>query len=285
MKRLAVTATLLAALGAAQPAAAQVGGYEKAWKTKGFSVPEGVVYAPRLDAFVVSNIAGGAPLEQDGDGFLSRLSLDGEIVDLRFVEGLDAPKGMAIVGSTLYVSDVDELVEVDLDAGEVTERHAVDGARFLNDVTIGPEGAVYVSDMATGLIHVLRGGTVEVWSDDGRLTSDSGNVNGLLAEDGRLLAYVGDKLWAIDWEDQSYDLVAEGLGSGDGLVPDGNGGYVLTNWVGRIFHLDGQGAIATLSDTRLLGVNSADPGVAPDGTVTVPTFFDDAVWAIRPVTE
>ncbi|PWE18456.1 ATP-binding protein [Marinicauda salina] len=269
-----------AALGFAAPAAAQDFGFEQAWKTGGFANPESVLYVDALDAFLVSNIAGGVPLEEDGDGFISVLGLDGAIETLRFAEGLDAPKGMAAANGTLFVSDIDELVAIDLETGDVVARHAVEGAEFLNDVTIGPDGTVLVSDMGTGRIHALVDGEMTLWSDDARLASDAGSVNGLLAETDRLLAYVGDTLWAIDWETRDFSQVADGLGSGDGMVPDGEGGYVLTNWAGRIFHLDADGAVRTISDTRLMGVNSADPGYAPQaGLFAIPTFFDNAVMA------
>lgn len=268
-----------AALTLAAPASAQVFGFERAWKTDGFANPESVLYEPGLDAFLVSSINEGVPLEEDGDGFISLLSLDGEIVELRFAEGLDAPKGMASANGRVYVSDINDLVEIDLSSGEILARYPVEGAEFLNDVTLAPDGTVLVSDMLTGKIHALEDGAMTVWSDDEIL---GGYVNGLLAEQDRLLALVGNVLWAIDWETREFTQVADGFGGGDGMVPDGRGGYVLTQWPGRIFHLNAGGEVTVISDTRLMGINSADPGYAPQaGLFAVPTFFDNAVLAFR----
>lgn len=270
---------LTAALTLAAPATAQVFGFEQSWKTDGFANPESVLYVPGHDAFLVSSINGGVPVEEDGDGFISLLSLDGEIVTERFTEGLDAPKGMGAFNGRLYVADINDLVEIDLETGEVLARHPVEGAEFLNDVTIAPDGTVLVSDMMTGKIHALADGAMTVWSED-EILGDY--VNGLLAEEDRLLALVGDTLWAIDWDTQAFTALAHGFGGGDGLVPDGRGGYVLTQWPGRIFHLDAQGELTVISDTRLMGINSADPGYAPEaGLFAVPTFFDNSVLAFR----
>lgn len=270
---------LAAALALAAPATAQVFGFERAWKTGGFANPESVLFVPGLDAFLVSNINEGVPLEEDGDGFISLLSLEGEIVTSRFAEGLDGPKGMAATADRLYVSDINDLVEIDLATGEVLARHAVEGAQFLNDVTIGPDGTVLVSDSRTGRIHALEGGAMTVWMEGEPLAR---GLNGLMAEDERLLALVGDVLWAIDWQTREASEVADGFGGGDGLVPDGRGGYVLTQWPGRIFHLDAAGEVTVISDTRLMGINSADPGYAPQaGLFAVPTFFDNGVLAFR----
>ncbi|MEM9706020.1 MAG: hypothetical protein AAF850_08075 [Pseudomonadota bacterium] len=263
-------------------AQAQDPSFERAWKTGEFETPESVLYVEALDAFLVSNIAGVPTTKEDGDGYVSRLSLDGKIVEKRFVDGLDAPKGMAATEDRLYVSDINDLVEIDMNKRRVVRRYPVEGAEFLNDVTIAPDGRVLVSDMRTGKIHALVNGEMAVWSDDARLIDETGGINGLLAEDERLLALVGDRLYSVDWNDRSFTEVISGVGTGDGLVPDGRGGYVLTQWAGRIFHLSAEGTLSVVSDTRLMGVNTADPGWAPGaGVFAVPTFFDNAVLGFR----
>ena len=80
------------------------------WKTEGFSNPESVVYDKTTDALYVSNVNGSA-MEKDGNGFISKVALDGKILKLDWATGLNAPKGLAIYDGKLYTADIDTLVE------------------------------------------------------------------------------------------------------------------------------------------------------------------------------
>ena len=83
----------------------------------GFSHPESVDLDIPHQVFYVSNL-GGAPLDKDGNGFISKVSRDGKLLQLKWIEGLNAPKGMVMNGFTLYVSDIDKLVEIDTRTGQ-----------------------------------------------------------------------------------------------------------------------------------------------------------------------
>jgi sugar lactone lactonase YvrE len=135
------------------------------WETKGLAQPESVVVDPATGAIYVSNIVG-AVMQKDGNGFISRMRPDDNTVDsLHFVAGgrggatLNAPKGMAIVGDTLYVADIDAVRLFDRHTGKALG--AVDlskmKAHFLNDVVAGPDGAVYITD--TGVQFDAKGNT------------------------------------------------------------------------------------------------------------------------------
>ncbi len=103
------------------------------WEGKQLQSPESVIYDKRTNQLFVSNISG-APNEKNGKGFISTLALDGSVIELNWLEGLHAPKGLAIVGNTLYVSDIDQLVEIDINQGKIIKRHMAPEAKFLNDV-------------------------------------------------------------------------------------------------------------------------------------------------------
>ena len=74
--------------------------------------------------------------------------------NLRFIAGgsggvtLHAPKGMAIAGDTLWVTDLDAVRAFNRRTGAPVA--SVDlaplGALFLNDITVGPDGALYITD-------------------------------------------------------------------------------------------------------------------------------------------
>jgi len=117
----------------------------------GFSGPESVVHDTRADIYLVSNINGQA-LAVDDNGFISQVSPDGTILDLKWIDGesqavtLNAPKGLALYGDTLLVVDMDVVRLFDRSTGAPVGEWSVDGATFLNDVAVGSDGTIYVSD-------------------------------------------------------------------------------------------------------------------------------------------
>lgn len=124
---------------------------EKVWETDTLlQTAESVIYDEANDVLYVSCIAGVPPLAQDEDGFIAKVSpKDGSILDLNWVTSIDAPKGMGIVAGTLYVTNIDELVAIDIASGEITNRYSVEKAEFLNDITVDSDGNVYFSDTNT----------------------------------------------------------------------------------------------------------------------------------------
>jgi hypothetical protein len=116
----------------------------------------------------VSNI-NGEPTEKDQNGFITKVSFDnGNISQLNWIEGLNAPKGMAISDNKLYISDINELVEADIRSGQIINRYNAPDSAFLNDVAVDNQGIVYVSDTGTNSIYRL-----EHESTSNRNTTDS----------------------------------------------------------------------------------------------------------------
>jgi len=248
-----------------QGAAMKEGGLEPAWELSGFKRPESVLYDAERGVLYVSNVDG-VPDEKDGKGFISRASLDGEMIELEWVTGLDAPKGMARVGGRLYVSNIVELAEIDIERGELAGTFKAQGAKFLNDVTADSRGNVYVSDMMGDAVWRLSGGAFEKWLESPELMSP----NGLYAEDGRLVvACWGERaegfgvktpgrLKTVTLQDKSLADLGSGaaVGSLDGLEPDGAGNYYATDWSqGKLYHIKPSGEFEILLD---LGQGSAD---------------------------
>ena len=124
-------------------------------KLEGFKNPESARYDAELDVWYVSNV-NGDPLAQDGNGFISRLKGDGSMDSLEFIAGgkngvtLNGPKGLALVGDTLWVADLDVVRAFNRKTGEPVASIDLKGkAKFLNDVAAGPDG-VYITDSGFG---------------------------------------------------------------------------------------------------------------------------------------
>ncbi|MFN8671777.1 MAG: hypothetical protein U0457_06775 [Candidatus Sericytochromatia bacterium] len=129
-------------------------------KIEGFSAPESVIEFK--DNIYVSNV--GKKLEpstKDGDGFISKLSINGKVLEKNFLPKkgftLNAPKGMAIIKNVLYVADIDRIVAFDLKSGKMLSEISLEktGTKFLNDITIKDENTLLVSSTDLGKIFSI----------------------------------------------------------------------------------------------------------------------------------
>ena len=144
------------------------------WQTDPvFKVPESVYYDEARDQIYVSNI-NGDPSGHDGNGFLSLLSKSGQVKALKWVTGMDAPKGIAMVDSLLYVTDIDRFHIINIENGNIVKTVKVDSAVFMNDIAISPGGKVYISDTYKNRVLLYDGDTVQVFIEGMRLNPPTG---------------------------------------------------------------------------------------------------------------
>ncbi len=251
---------------------------EKVWETNSeLKKPESVLFDAERDVIYVANI-NGDPSEKDGNGFISILDHDGNEKELEWVKNLNAPKGMAIFGGKLYVADIDQLIEIDIEKGKVTKKHYAPGAVFLNDVAACMNGMIFVSDSKTAKIYVFDNEEIKVWMEGEPFKSP----NGLFSDKGKL--YVGDAdIYEVDILTKRVNTVVEDTGGVDGLEKNNDGDFVFSNWAGRVFiHKNGKNT--KLLDTTGQGINSADIDFALKyNLILVPTFSDNHIVAYKPV--
>ncbi|MGE5944940.1 MAG: hypothetical protein ACM31G_11440, partial [Flavobacteriales bacterium] len=119
----------------------------KLWETDTIlKTAEAVRYYPGKEMIFVSNIGDVPPNKKDGDGYISLLSKDGKIVKKDWVTGINAPKGLNFFNGKLFVGDIDTVVEIDIETGEIEKKYIVNDAVFINDLDIDTNGDVYVTD-------------------------------------------------------------------------------------------------------------------------------------------
>jgi len=249
---------------------------EKVWQTTAdLKTPESVLYDQEKDVIYVANI-NGDPSAKDGNGFISVLKSDGSVKTLEWVKDLNAPKGLAIFKGKLYVADIDQLVEIDIEKGAVTAKYDAPGAVFLNDVTACMNGMIFVSDTRTAKIHVLNEGKFTVWMEGKPFESP----NGLMAEKGKLL--VGDNnIYEVDIQTKKTTLLIKDAGGVDGLEKNNQGDFIFSNWPGRIF-IHKNGETTKLLDTTAQELKTADIDYdLKNDLVLVPTFFDNKIVAYK----
>lgn len=244
------------------------------WETPAtLTTCESVLYDKSSGNLYVSNIEG-SPTEKDGKGSISIIDKNGTIVNQEWVTGLNAPKGMAISDGKLYVTDIDELVEIDLATAEITNKYPVEGAEFLNDAD-AYDGKIYFTDMNKGLVHVLDGGAVSTISEGNT------SINGVaVASDGTIYGLDGSGLKMIN-ADGSSSIINSTVTGGDGLIILGDGNYVASRWAGEIYFVSGDGETLML-DTKAEESNTADIGFIPEeNLVLVPAFMKNKVVAYK----
>ena len=120
----------------------------------GFSSPESVISDKSF--IYVSNVGKELkPMEKDGDGFISKLSNDGKILNLKFISNLNAPKGMTIIKNTLFVVDIDRVLGFNLKSTKEVFNLEIKGAKFLNDITKRDRSTLFISETVSGSIFKI----------------------------------------------------------------------------------------------------------------------------------
>jgi sugar lactone lactonase YvrE len=241
----------------------------------GFSGPEAVRYDPRQDVYFVGNFngPGGA---RDNNGFISRLHPDGRVQSLRFIAGgengvtLHAPRGMAIVGDTLWAADVDAVRGFDRRTGAPVATVDFSGFApgFLNDVAPGPEGALYVTDTGKNRIYRVVGRQVSVAREDSTLN----RPNGITWDrwGGRLVVVpYGGKQTLFGWRPGQAELEAVATTPGgrlDGVEVLGPGRILVASQADSSLHLvvggRGRALVRTAGAPADIGVDTRRGRVA-----------------------
>jgi len=250
----------------------------KVWETMPELITcESVCYNPEKDILYVACINGN-PAEKDGNGFIAQVSTSGKIVNQKWIEGLNAPKGMGIFEGKLYVTDIDRIVEIEIKDGQIVNDYTVEGAEFLNDISIDDSGKVFISDAKMNKIHLLADNTVETWLESEMLKAP----NGLFAEDGHLLIGISGSVLKVDIETKAIEIYVENTTGIDGLEADGNANYLISDWQGHVNLIAPGKEMVLLLDTTPAKINAADiEFIISKNLLLVPTFFDNRVTAYK----
>ncbi len=228
-------------------------------KISGLKMPESVVQATDGRVFV-SEING---FGVDGDGQISVIEA-GQVK--LFAKGLDDPKGLAIIGQSLYVADNKRILKLALSGPKQGQAEVFASSAafpvtplFLNDLEADLAGNLYVSD--SGDLKG-KGGAVYQINAQGqvRLLINGQQDNRILAPNGLLMDDTGDVLMVVDFASgilYSYNLatkqlldIAVGFGGGDGVVHHANGSMFVSDWKnGKVFRLDMNGEVTALAAT------------------------------------
>lgn len=228
------------------------------------------------------------PTEQDGDGYISIYDANGDFIE-KFATGLDAPKGMELVGNQLFVADVDSLFGYSISDGSRTFAVSFTGkAQFLNGLAAADGANLYISATDAGKIwkvNAVSGETAEV--------ADVPHVNGLaVSADGSVIYAVqyngqdpsAGRLLAVNPIDGAYVPLGSYAGMLDGVI-EHKGAVYFTDWNpagnGKVlkYDLGTQKTSVVLDDERLQG--PADFEVLGDGLALIPMLTGSKILGVR----
>lgn len=241
-----------------------------AWVVQGeLCDPETVLALPD-DTLLVSNMC---ISRGKGNGFLTVLSSDGEVIDWRVVDGLDAPLGMALVANSLHLVDDNQVKIYRWPGFELLATIALETA-VANDIAVGWDDRVYVTDTARHEVVVISP-ELEQSILTGRAQFKGANGIHINGDD---LYVGGERLWQVDLRDNTVTRIGpEWLVDIDGIEQETDGTLQITPVAGPLIRLD--------TEIEILGgdgVSSANHGYAPGpGLALIPTGFDNTVIAIR----
>ena len=238
--------------------------FQVKWTVDGLNEPESAVYDKKTNAIYVSSINGN-PLELDNNGYISKLSVSGQILEKKWISGLDGPKGLAVFKNYLYVSDINKIWKISLKNKKKT-KFKVNDAGFLNDVVVDKNGDVYMSDMFKNRIYRLKENKINIWKQSELLNSP----NGLLIEGNNLIISTWGKIKEGFQTEIKGKLIKVNLrtreikkffstrpiGNLDGIVFNKNNGYLVTDWIsGKLLTVNKKGIVV---ESKKINKGAAD---------------------------
>jgi putative heme-binding domain-containing protein len=271
----------LETLTLAAPAAA---GFEVA----GLSHPVCFIVDPGTGDYFIANV-NGAPAARDNNGFVTKLDPQGRVVALKFIAPsttapLHAPKGLAVVGKTLYVLDLDRVRGYDTGRGslELDIDMAPHKARFLNDLTRDAEGNLYLSDSQSGFVAriepahehrvtIIARGALLDGANGLSIQPKTGRLALVTWGTGRVLEVT--KAGEVKpWLDRRFEKL-------DGADFDAHGNlYVSAYAEGKVYRVGVDGKISVLREGL---VTPADINIdRTKGLLLIPSFDADSARAI-----
>jgi sugar lactone lactonase YvrE len=207
----------------------------------GFLTPESVLHDPAQDIYFVSNI-NGSPTAKDNNGFISRVRPDGAVENLKFVEGsrnnatLHAPKGLAVLGDTLWVADIDVVRAFNARTGAPLDSVSLGGttgAVFLNDIAVATTGALYITDTGIrfddvgNIVHPGPDRIFRIGPSPDRAVTTAVRGDSLGRPNGIALDSLGVLAWKPD--DRAPRVIARAGRELDGVAIIG-GKIVVSSW-------------------------------------------------------
>lgn len=259
---------------------------EPVFEVSGLAAPESFV-VDDAGNYYISNI-NGAPAEKDGNGYLTKLGPDGKPIALKWVvsskeEPLDAPKGLATVGKTVYVTDIDRIRGYDTESGKRVADidFAPLAAKFLNDLASDAAGNLYATDMSANVVYKVEpaaGNKITAIAKGDALGKPNGVTINPRTGAVVVVTWETGKVLEVGADGALKTLAEPGAKNLDGVVYDGEGNLYVSSYTGgKVFKIAPDGKAATILEGQ---TTPADIGIdLQKGLLLVPAMKANKAWA------
>lgn len=241
--------------------------------------PECASYDAEKNVFYVSNL--NRDNDVDDDGYMSIVNADGTIKNANWVEGVEAPLGNDFFDGHLYVNDKTTIVKIDIETGKIVKKIAIEGAKRLNGIDVDENGDIYSADIdGNKIFKVSQAGEVSIDIENEMLD----RPNGVIIDNGAMIiaSSNGGKLLSVALGSKEIKVLGEGIERADGIVPLGEGQYLVSSWTGLIHFVGNDSKSQQILDTKEKGMNAADITYIPqERMLIIPTFNDNRLVAYK----
>jgi hypothetical protein len=262
----------------------------------GFTFPESVAYDPKAKVLYVSQFGGTElkPAEKDGKGKISKVSLDGKILEEQFLpragETMNKPKGIWVKGNRLWVTDIDSVWIFDLKT-RAGKRLEISGITFANDPTVAGNSLFVSDNRADRLYRIEPADFLDSRTNPQVSIVFAGkgvNPNGLYPAQKGSLLIVGFQsakeprgIYSLSRAGELKELTKP-IGRLDGVYQMQDGSILATDWnAGSLFRWSEKGAMETLASNFK---GPADFAIIPERnglTVVVPDLVASQLRIVR----
>lgn len=227
-----------------------------------FRHPESAVYDDRCQCLYISNMDKDTPVDSLFTDFISKISVNGEVLELKWLSGMSSPSGLAMHKGLLYAVERNGVAVIDPVEKKIVKRIPIDTKGFLNDITVSEDGRIFVSEMEkAGRIFIVQNDMSSLWIEDTLL----GNVNGLLVSGDYLYAGVNvDQYFKrIHLHTKVIEKIAFlGPGNIDGIQKMGDA-WLVSHFLGNLYKVSADGHVEEWLNTRNDNIFLADFAFIP----------------------
>ncbi len=253
---------------------------KQVWKiTEGLEAPESVVFDQKANFLYVSNYTRPSRNGSSyGDCFISKVSLEGQIVDKEWIGGLTSPTGLFLKDSLLYIVERFGVAVYNIRNDQMITRHRIKHEGFINDIAVDDENNIYISTSGSNVLFQIKEGQVSEWI----VGDEVGDSNGFSFIDG--LLYIGVNkdgyLKTIDPKTTEIANVAYiGEGNIDGIKKNGKN-LIVSLYTKGLRLVDKKGNVTSLLDTESEGKHCTDFEFIPEkNLLIIPSLFDNELTA------
>lgn len=242
--------------------------------------PESIVYDKKRACFYVSNMDKSTPVQDLLTDPVSMLSLDGKTVEVDWMTGFSTPTGLLLKNDFLYVVERNGVAIVDVENKKVLQRISVPNTGYLNDITMGRKGRIFITDSERGNIFRIVDGKSELWY----ATPSGGGINGILL-DGKNILFGdnGDHTFkSICIKNKKVQKIAYlGEGNIDGIQKLSKHQYLVSHFLGNLYQITLDGNVKEIFNSRGENLFIADFTYIPERQeIVIPSLRTHHIFSL-----